>query len=72
MLLQVSGSFIFVFCVAGWYVWLSLILASVDFPFNLPLGDLSNESPRATSVKDIDNNESDKTKKSDRQATKQA
>jgi hypothetical protein len=25
----------------GWYIFLSLILLAVDFPFRLPVGDLS-------------------------------
>lgn len=29
----------------GWYIFLSLILLSVDFPFRLPLGDLSTVVP---------------------------
>lgn len=25
----------------GWYIFLALILSAVDFPYNVPLGDLS-------------------------------
>lgn len=26
---------------AGWYIFLALLLASVDFPIQIPVGDLS-------------------------------
>ena len=32
----------------GWYLWFSLILSSLDFPFELPLGDLSKRIPSKT------------------------
>ncbi|KAH7022068.1 GPR1/FUN34/yaaH family-domain-containing protein [Ilyonectria destructans] len=32
----------------GWYIFLSLILLSVDFPYTLPLGDLSTVIPGRT------------------------
>lgn len=31
----------FVVCMLGWYIFTSQMLLSVDFPFNLPVGDLS-------------------------------
>jgi uncharacterized protein len=40
--LQLAGGvFGFLTCMAGWYIFLVLMLASVDFPIQLPLGDLS-------------------------------
>lgn len=30
---------------AGWYLLFVILLASVDFPFNLPVGDLSTMIP---------------------------
>jgi len=38
---KVSGGFAFVTSLLGWWIFFSQILASVDFPFELPLGDLS-------------------------------
>jgi hypothetical protein len=29
----------------GWYLFFSLILSALDFPFELPLGDLSKRIP---------------------------
>ncbi|RDW68346.1 hypothetical protein BP5796_09003 [Coleophoma crateriformis] len=40
--LQIAGgAFGFVTCMLGWYIFTAQILASVDFPLNLPIGDLS-------------------------------
>lgn len=40
--LQIAGgAFAFLACVVGWWILLSLMLASVDFPVQLPLGDLT-------------------------------
>ncbi|ATY63186.1 transcriptional activator of ethanol catabolism [Cordyceps militaris] len=40
--LQVAtGAFVFVFCVFGWYLLFVQLLRSVDFPLDLPVGDLS-------------------------------
>lgn len=36
-----SGSFLFVTILCGWYLFLVQILASVDFPINLPVFDMS-------------------------------
>ncbi|KAI0028139.1 GPR1/FUN34/yaaH family-domain-containing protein [Vararia minispora EC-137] len=38
---KVAGAFTFVTCVSGWYLAASLLLASVNMPFSLPVGDLS-------------------------------
>ncbi|MCJ1231880.1 hypothetical protein MMC12_008559 [Toensbergia leucococca] len=40
--LVAAGAFAFITCAAGWYILLSLSLASVDFPIQLPVGDLSH------------------------------
>jgi len=36
-----GGAWAFVTCVCGWYLFIVQILASVDFPLSLPVGDLS-------------------------------
>ena len=33
---------LFICAVLGWYLLLVLLLAAVDFPLNLPVGDLSH------------------------------
>lgn len=41
--MQLAGaSFIFVTDVLGWYLFFALMLAAIDAPFNLPVGDLSH------------------------------
>ncbi|KAI1335811.1 GPR1/FUN34/YaaH-class plasma membrane protein-like protein [Xylariaceae sp. FL0016] len=40
-LLKAAGACAFVTTCAGWWIFLALLLASVDFPFALPVGDLS-------------------------------
>lgn len=40
-LLKGAGAFGFAACMAGYYLLFDLILASTQFPFALPLGDLS-------------------------------
>ena len=48
---QTSGAFGFVCCAAGWWILFALVLESVNFPFQLPVGDLSRlVKPRAQSV----------------------
>ncbi|KAL2219308.1 transcriptional activator of ethanol catabolism AlcS [Thermoascus aurantiacus ATCC 26904] len=37
-----AGAFVFVSCLAGWYLVFVQLLASVDFPFTLPVGDTSH------------------------------
>lgn len=39
--LQAAGALAFVVCMLGWYIWMAIMLASLDFPFQLPVGDLS-------------------------------
>jgi len=33
---EAAGAFAFVTCMCGWYILLAIMLASVDFPFDLP------------------------------------
>jgi hypothetical protein len=40
-LIQAAASFVFSLCVAGWYLLFTMLLESVDFPLQLPVGDLS-------------------------------
>lgn len=37
-----GGAFGFIASVIGWYLWFSMILEAVDWPFSLPVGDLSH------------------------------
>ncbi|KAL1957268.1 hypothetical protein VTO42DRAFT_6174 [Malbranchea cinnamomea] len=37
----VAGAFVFALCMIIWYIFIVQMLESVDFPFTLPLGDLS-------------------------------
>jgi succinate-acetate transporter protein len=36
-----AGALTFIVCLLGWYLFFVQLLASVDFPLNLPVGDLS-------------------------------
>lgn len=36
-----GGACLFVTCLAGWWIFIALMLAVVDFPFQIPVGDLS-------------------------------
>ncbi|KAK3703632.1 hypothetical protein LTR37_014328 [Vermiconidia calcicola] len=47
-----AGAFIFIFCLFGWYLFLALILRALDFPWSLPLGDLSDKFPSAAGKKE--------------------
>ncbi|KAF1361041.1 hypothetical protein EJ07DRAFT_164643 [Lizonia empirigonia] len=38
---EAAGAFAFVTCICGWYIFFAIMLASVDFPFSLPIVDLS-------------------------------
>ncbi|KAI1262883.1 GPR1/FUN34/YaaH-class plasma membrane protein-like protein [Xylariaceae sp. FL1019] len=42
-LLTAAGAFSFVTTAAGWWILFALMLSSVDFPFALPVGDLSTK-----------------------------
>ncbi|KAF2801392.1 uncharacterized protein BDZ99DRAFT_239685 [Mytilinidion resinicola] len=37
----VAGGFTFVTCACGWWIFAAIMLASLDFPIQLPVGDLS-------------------------------
>lgn len=37
-----SGACFFVSSMAGWYIFFAIMLAALDFPFQIPVGDLSN------------------------------
>lgn len=39
---QAGGAFTFVTSMAGWWIFIAIMLASLDFPLNLPVGDLSH------------------------------
>jgi len=36
-----AGAFFFVTCCAGWWIFFAIMLAALDFPFQIPVGDLS-------------------------------
>lgn len=38
---QVAGAFNFALCIPVWHIFIAQILDAVDFPFSLPVGDLS-------------------------------
>ncbi|KAK0388012.1 hypothetical protein NLU13_4256 [Sarocladium strictum] len=40
-----GGACLFVTSLAGWWIFVALMLAAVDFPFQLPVGDLSSVIP---------------------------
>ncbi|KAL9604327.1 MAG: hypothetical protein Q9179_001883 [Wetmoreana sp. 5 TL-2023] len=37
-----SGAFAFLACMAGWWIFFAQMLASVDFPYQIPVGDISH------------------------------
>jgi len=39
--LQGAGAAALVTCAAGWWLFASIMLATLEFPFQLPVGDLS-------------------------------
>lgn len=40
--LQIAGgAVLLVTCALGWWIFLAIMLASLDFPFQIPVGDLS-------------------------------
>ncbi|CAD6576801.1 MAG: hypothetical protein ASARMPRED_007886 [Alectoria sarmentosa] len=41
-LVVAGGAFTFVTSMAGWWIFFAIMLASLDFPFNIPVGDLSH------------------------------
>ena len=51
---EAAGAFTFVTCLLGWYIFLAIMLASVDFPFSLPIVDLSGMIKGASEKQKID------------------
>ncbi|KAF4439558.1 hypothetical protein F53441_12544 [Fusarium austroafricanum] len=49
-----AAGILFVVSILGWYMFLSLMLLSVDFPFAFPMGDLSSRVPGMTKKSDKD------------------
>jgi len=57
-----AGACTFVTCVCGWWIFSAIMLASLDFPFQLPVGDLSTVIKGASEKKkarDLAQNESE-------------
>jgi len=46
-----GGAVAFVTCILGWWIFAAILLASLDFPFGLPVGDLSTFIKSATDKK---------------------
>ena len=38
---QAGGAFAFITALAGWWIFFAIMLASIDFPYAIPVGDLS-------------------------------
>lgn len=38
---KAAGGVTFVTCMAGWWIFFAIMLAALDFPFQIPVGDLS-------------------------------
>lgn len=38
---EAGGAFAFITCLFGWWIFIAIMLASLDFPFSIPVGDLS-------------------------------
>lgn len=51
---EAAGAFTFVTCLLGWYIFLAIMLASVDFPFSLPIVDLSGMIKGASEKRKVD------------------
>ena len=51
---EAAGAFAFVTCLLGWYIFLAIMLASVDFPFSLPIVDLSGMIKGASEKQKVD------------------
>merc|ERR1712137_11169 len=56
-LAEAAGAFCFVTCLCGWYIFLAIMLASVDFPLDLPLVDLSSVVKGASEKRKVDHME---------------
>ncbi|KAF1832541.1 hypothetical protein BDW02DRAFT_422016 [Decorospora gaudefroyi] len=53
-LAEAAGAFCFVTCLFGWYIFFAIMLASVDFPLDLPLVDLSGIIKGAAEKRKVD------------------
>lgn len=42
LIVKAGGAFTFVTSLAGWWIFVAIMLASLDFPISLPVGDLSH------------------------------
>lgn len=51
---EAAGAFTFVTCLCGWYIFFAIMLASVDFPFSLPIIDLSGMIKGASEKQKVD------------------
>lgn len=51
---EAAGAFAFVTCLLGWYIFFAIMLASVDFPFSLPIVDLSGLIKGASEKQKVD------------------
>lgn len=51
-----SGAFAFCTCIFGWWIFIAIMLASLDFPFEVPVGDLSRFVVGASERKAADKN----------------
>jgi len=40
-----AGAFTFTFCIFGWYLLIAILLQTLEFPFSLPVIDLSTYIP---------------------------
>ncbi|GME38655.1 GPR1/FUN34/yaaH protein [Neofusicoccum parvum] len=55
-LIITGGAFTFVTCACGWWIFFAIMLAALDFPFQLPVGDLSTMIKGASEKMRADNN----------------
>lgn len=46
-----AGATFFVTCCAGWWIFFAIMLAALDFPFQIPVGDLSTAIKGASARK---------------------
>ncbi|EGP86739.1 unnamed protein product [Zymoseptoria tritici ST99CH_1A5] len=51
-----AGAFVFAFCMFGWYLFFAQLLRAVDFPLDLPVGDLSGLIKARKAKPDIEKN----------------
>ncbi|KAF2824487.1 hypothetical protein CC86DRAFT_56302 [Ophiobolus disseminans] len=51
---EAAGAFAFVTCLLGWYILMAIMLASVDFPFDLPIFDLFGVIKGASEKRKVD------------------